>query len=157
MKRISLAKARFWLICAVCVFAIGTLGCCDCGENCCNCENCGTGEELVADHWLVIHDKVDVQGDPWNACVSTPADDNIAYLPECLDVQIGETVGFANYSNTDVTINHFQILDAPTNPFDLASGEKVVFKVKVQGMRQLFFIQSASPFDHGGPGMIVRP
>ena len=156
MIRSMNSVTRFWLCCVACVIAIGGLGCCN-GDNGGNGGGGGGGGIEVADHWLVIHNKVGIEGDPWNACKSVPVDDNIAYLPSCLDVEMGDTVGFANYSDTAVTINHFQVLDAPTNPFSLPSGDKVIFKVKVQGQRQLFDIQSSSPFDHGGPEMIVRP
>ena len=157
MKRISSATARFWLICAVCVFAIGTVGCCDCGENCCDCENCGGGESGViqaADQWLVIHDKVNTEGTPWANCVPPSADDNVAYLPNCLDVEMGDTVGIANYSQTDITVKHFSSLDAP-NPVSIPSRQAMIFTVIVEGDRVGLEIES--DVGHGGPAMIVRP
>ena len=158
MRRMSGSKTRLLILCAVCIVAIGTLGCCDCGDNCCDCENCGSGSELVADHWLVIHNKVKPEVDPttgdWLGCYSAPTSDDIAFLPGCLDVNKGETLGIANYSDEDVTVNHFSTLNT-TNPISIASGEKLVFTVAVES--QQLTLDIVGDISHGGPGMVIRP
>jgi plastocyanin len=110
-----------------------------------------------ADHWVVIHDRVDVvatEGGDWTSCAPPPPGEKVAFLPGCLDVKKGQTIGFVNYSDTDVTVTHFQTLDAP-NPFTLAKGEEKVFTVAAEGERVQLDIFSTE--SHGGPNMIVRP
>ncbi|HSN57582.1 MAG TPA: hypothetical protein VLT32_23130 [Candidatus Sulfomarinibacteraceae bacterium] len=111
-----------------------------------------------ADHWVVIHDKVapvvPASGGDWTGCAPPPPGEKVAFLPGCLDVSKGETIGFVNYSKTAVTITHFDTLAAP-NPFSLASGEEKVFTVSDEGKRVQLEIKST--IDHGGPNMIVRP
>lgn len=111
-----------------------------------------------ADHWVVIHDKVapvvPAGGGDWTGCAPPPPGEKVAFLPGCLDVAKGQTIGFVNYSKIDVTITHFQTLDAP-NPFSLAPGEEKVFTVVVEGERVQLDIKST--ISHGGPTMIVRP
>lgn len=111
-----------------------------------------------ADHWVVIHDKVvavpSAGGGGWTGCAPPLQGDKVAFLPGCLDVKKGQTIGFVNYSETDVTITHFKTLDAP-NPFSLAAGDEKVFKVADEGKRVQLEIEST--INHGGPNMIVRP
>jgi hypothetical protein len=111
-----------------------------------------------ADHWVVIHDKVaavlPVGGGNWTGCAPPLLGGKVAFLPGCLDVKKGQTIGFVNYSDTDVTITHFKTLDAP-NPFSLAAGDEKVFKVAAEGKRVQLEISNTD--GHGGPNMIVRP
>jgi hypothetical protein len=156
MERSYFLRVRFWLFCAVVLIAVVGVGCCDCD---CGGDG-GNGGSSQADHWLVIHDKVQTvsaDGGPWSACIPELDDDNLDYLPKCMDVDKGETIGFANYSDTDVEIRHFNSLDAPSDPFILVKGDSTVFTVTVEGQRPQFEIKSDSSMDHGGPEMIIRP
>lgn len=110
-----------------------------------------------ADHWVVIHDRVDVvatEGGDWTGCAPPPPGEKVTFLPGCLDVTKGQTIGFVNYTKTDMTITHFQTLDAP-NPFILAAGKEKVFTVSAEGDQVQLDIKSTK--SHGGPNMIVRP
>ena len=107
-----------------------------------------------ADHWLVIHDKLTTSGTPWTDCVSTSTTDDIAFLPNCLDVKKGDTVGIANYSNEDLIVKHASSLDAP-NPISIPSRQTMVFTVIVEDDQVL--LEIVGDASHGGPGMIVEP
>ncbi|HSL16420.1 MAG TPA: hypothetical protein VLB51_00775 [Methylomirabilota bacterium] len=105
-----------------------------------------------ADHWIVIHDKA-AKG----TCKPPMENDDVAYLPECLTVKNGETVGFANFTDKDLTIVHFSALDAP-NPFTLKAKERAVHKVIARDKLVQLTIEETEPaLDHGGPDMIVQP
>lgn len=167
------ARLRLPLAGLALVVAALSFGCCDCEDltNLQSIEHVGTIAKVEkievvgtavpdADHWLVIHDKVEPvtneQGD-WIGCASEPKEDNVAYLPECLHVKQGDSIGFVNYSKTDVTIKHFLTIEAP-NPFSLGSGETKTFPVIVSNKNVLVDIKSENEtFDHGGPEMIVQP
>ncbi len=75
-------------------------------------------------------------------------------LPSCLSVAKGDKIGFVNYSDKSVEIDHFKSLKAPA-PIKLAPGEKGVFEVDVKGQLVQFNIRTTN--DHGGPDMIVEP
>ncbi len=144
----------------IAVVALTTLswGCCSthCNDWCeSKCETI-----MKADHWLVIHDNVgreeDDEGLPIG-CKPIDGECGVAFMPHCLHAKEGETIGFFNYSKSAVTIKHFLTLNAP-NPFELAAGEKAVFKVNVSDRSVLFEIASGGvTADHGGPDMIVEP
>jgi hypothetical protein len=134
MEAKTRSVARF--LAAVAILAIATLGLAGC----------------KADHWIVIHDKA-VKG----TCKPPMENDDIAYLPECLTVKNGETVGFANFTKKDLAIVHFSALDAP-NPFTLKAGERAVHKVIAPAKLVQLEIKEIEPgLDHGGPDMIVQP
>ena len=179
MKQVSDQMAKLALVSVVAlVIALG-LGCCECDDddsasienvqtienvvtikNVENIENLGGPISGKADAWLVLHDKnkvtVDADGNIVG-CELESALETVAYLPECLHVEEGETLGFINFSGTDVIINHDSTLNAP-NPFSLASGEEALFQVSVRDRAvDLEITSDAGPGDHGGPDMIVAP
>jgi hypothetical protein len=151
MSRRFSMNSRIWVVCVACVFAVGIYGCC-------NGDNGGDSEGGIdigaADHWLVIHDKVGPSNTPWDICAPPSENDDVGFLPNCLDIEKGDTVGIANYSATDVTVNHYNSLDAPS-PVAIPAGEARIFTVTAEGKRLLWDIDSDA--NHGGPAMIIRP
>lgn len=107
-----------------------------------------------AKHWVVLHEKASPSGEPWEICAPAVPGDVIAYLPKCLKVKEGDTIGFINYSKKDATISHGNSLNGP-EPFTLASKEEKIFVVVVSDTQKLLDIKST--MSHGGPGMIVEP
>jgi hypothetical protein len=110
-----------------------------------------------ADHWIIIHDKVEFTGGTdgqSDTCLPPETGDIIAYLPACLTVKQGDKIGFFNYSKNKITVEHFNSLDAPST-FEVAPHESKVFKVIVQGT--LVQINFKTTIDHGGPNMIIEP
>lgn len=111
-----------------------------------------TGCDGEADHWIVIHDKT-----AKDTCKPPMEHDDVAYLPECLTVKNGETVGFFNGTEKDLSITHFSALDAP-NPFTLKARDEAVYKVIARDTLVQLEIKETGPgLDHGGPDMIVQP
>ncbi|MCU0304048.1 MAG: hypothetical protein MUC56_08335 [Thermoanaerobaculales bacterium] len=112
-----------------------------------------TGCDGEADHWIVIHDKAAYDGAS-RVCKPPMPSDDVAFLPTCLSVKNGETVGFYNFTEKDFTITHFGALNAP-DPFTLKAGNEAVYKVIARDKLVQFDIKST--VDHGGPDMIVQP
>lgn len=158
MKRISLAKARFWLICAVCVFAIGTLGCCDCGENCCNCENSGSEsgdgplEIAEIDHIYAIS----------TTCIKDcSASARIVDPDGTFEVARGDVVLFVNFTDDVrlVTLKYSSTLSETfTMPMNSTRRVTIIQDVAEPGP-EIYVVHQVvgGPPPHGGPGMRVRP
>lgn len=110
-----------------------------------------------ADHWIVIHDRVEFTGGTGggpNICEPPAIGQNITYLPVCLKVEKDQKIGFYNFTKEKITVEHFNSLNAPTT-FDVEPGKTKIFKVVVQGTLVQFNFKTT--LDHGGPEMIVEP
>ena len=110
-----------------------------------------------ADHWIAIHDAlVYVAGSDENSasCGPPPIGQEVAWLPGCLHVKKGETIGFYNFHKNKITVEHFSSLNAPAS-FDVDPNSYEVFEVVLQGTLINFNFESTS--DHGGPKMIIDP
>jgi hypothetical protein len=174
MRPFTPAGLRLPLAGLALVVAALSFGCCDCDEleTVKSIEHVGTiakvekievvgTPEPTADHWIVIHDKVEaVTDEAGNSIGCEPAgpSDDAAFLPECLHAKLSDTVGIVNCSKTAVEVNHFSTLAAP-NPIVLASGERDYFPMAKDGQSVLWEIKRVGglPPDHGGPEMIVQP
>ena len=141
----------------VVAFMVGLTSCChDCPE----CPECPECPDCLpeADHWIAIHEAKQFFGpdgtDP-ATCGDPSTGETVAWLPACLTVNKGDTVGFYNFHGDTMTVEHFNSLNAPDATFDVAPNSYEIFEVVVEGTLVNFNFKSAS--DHGGPKMIVKP
>lgn len=104
-----------------------------------------------ADHWIVI---------------ATPElqagcnlQDPLPSAPACLEVDKGSEVGFANFSETEVTVevNPSDTFSGVTGSFKLQHGDWKVLTVAREDIKPLITFEATTPPPHGGPTMIVNP
>jgi hypothetical protein len=118
---------------------------------------------VSADEWVVIHanrvEDSSTPGGPVDLCTS-PAGKEIAWLPACLKIKAGDTIGFANYYRDDeggkpVTVElepvYFGVAEIV-----LGYTESAVLEV-IETPTQAFNINIVLGISgHGGPVMIPK-